>query len=316
MKALIIDHVSKNIGPALKEYGMQVDYKILPTKQELIDILGGYEILIMRVDPFIDKDVLDAATKLKMLCVGSVGMNHVDLKYAAEKGIDVINAPGVNYNSVAELTISKMLDLSRQSMAANNEVKIDKIWNKYKWMGRELRGKTVGIVGYGKIGRRVGELAQAFGMTTIAYDQWVSAEQGAALGTEMMDMESLLHRADYITIHVPLTPETRDLISYPQLEYMKDGAMVINMSRGGIINEKAMFDGLKSGKLGGVGVDVMADELSAGGLTEHVSFDSPLFALENFIVSPHSGGSTVEAIDAIGDTIIEKIAEKFGFHQS
>ena len=155
MKALIIDHVSKNIGPALKEYGMQVDYKILPTKQELIDILGGYEILIMRVDPFIDKDVLDAATKLKMLCVGSVGMNHVDLKYAAEKGIDVINAPGVNYNSVAELTISKMLDLSRQSMAANNEVKIDKIWNKYKWMGRELRGKTVGIVGYGKIGRRV-----------------------------------------------------------------------------------------------------------------------------------------------------------------
>ena len=316
MKALIIDHVSKNIGPALKEYGMQVDYKILPTKQELIDILGGYEILIMRVDPFIDKDVLDAATKLKMLCVGSVGMNHVDLKYAAEKGIDVINAPGVNYNSVAELTISKMLDLSRQSMAANNEVKIDKIWNKYKWMGRELRGKTVGIVGYGKIGRRVGELAQAFGMTTIAYDPWVSAEQGAALGTEMMDMESLLHRADYITIHVPLTPETRDLISYPQLEYMKDGAMVINMSRGGIINEKAMFDGLKSGKLGGVGVDVMADELSAGGLTEHVSFDSPLFALENFIVSPHSGGSTVEAIDAIGDTIIEKIAEKFGFHQS
>ena len=192
-----------------------------------------------------------------------------------------------------------MLDLSRQSMAANNEVKIDKIWNKYKWMGRELKGKTVGIVGYGKIGRRVGELAQAFGMTTIAYDPWVSAEQGAALGTEMMGMESLLRRADFVTIHVPLTPETRDLISYPQLEYMKDGAVVINMSRGGIINEKAMFQGLQSGKLGGVGVDVMADELSAGGLTEHVSFDSPLFALDNFIVSPHSGGSTVEAIDAL-----------------
>jgi D-3-phosphoglycerate dehydrogenase len=312
MKALIIDHVAEKIGPALKEYGLQVDYKILPTKQQLIEIIGDYEILIMRVDPFIDKDVLDAATKLKLLCVGSVGMNHVDLKYASEKGIEAINAPGLNYNSVAELTISKMLDLSRQSMAANHEVKIDKIWNKYKWMGRELRGKTVGIVGYGKIGRRVGHLAQAFDMTTIAYDPWVSSEQGAELGTEMLEMEELLRRADYVTIHVPLTPETRDLISYPQFEYMREGAMVINMSRGGIVNEKAMYDALKSGRLGGYGTDVMEDELSTGGLTDDAGFDSPLFELDGFIVSPHTGGSTHDAINAIGDLIIEKVVEKFG----
>jgi D-3-phosphoglycerate dehydrogenase len=314
MKALIIDHVSAKVPKGLEKLGFEVDFKILPTKQQLIEIIGGYEVLVMRVDPIIDRDILAAAKKLKMLCSCSAGMNHIDTEYAKQAGIVVVNAPGMNYNAVAELTLGKMLDLSRQSMAANHEVKIDKIWNKYKWMGRELRGKTVGIVGYGKIGRRVGHLAQAFDMTTIAYDPWVSSEQGAELGTEMLEMDELLRRADYVTIHVPLTPETRDLISYPQFEYMREGAMVINMSRGGIVNEKAMYDALKSGRLGGYGTDVMEDELSTGGLTDDAGFDSPLFELDGFIVSPHSGGSTQEAIDAIGENILEKVAQNFGLN--
>jgi len=312
MRCLIIDHVSPRIEPALKEYGIEVDYKILPTTQELMEIIEPYDLLVMRVDPFIDKKMLDACKNLKAICVCAAGLNHIDVKYAEEKGLSVFSAPGVNYNAVAELTILKMLDLSRRTTAANEEVKVRKVWDKYKWVGSELRGKTLGIAGFGKIGRRVAELAQAFGMTVVAYDPYVTAEQGAAQGVEMLSIDELLRRSDFISKHVPLTAETKNLISFPQLEQMKDGAMIISMGRGGILDEEAAYHGLKSGKLGGVSVDVMSAELSTGGLTDSAGFDSPLFELDNFIVSPHIGGSTFEAIDEIGELIVSKVAEKFG----
>lgn len=308
MKCLIIDAVHEAIGEELSKY-MQVQTHMLPTQQELISLIPDCDVLVMRVDPHINKAVLDAAGKLKVIGVCSVGVNHVDMEYAAQKGIKVFNAPGLNANAVAELTISKMLDLSRQTMAANYDVKVNKNWDKYKYVGRELRGRTLGIVGFGRIGRRVGELARAFGMTTVAYDPYVTAEQGKAENTEMLTIKELLMRSDYVTIHVPLTAETKDLISYEQLEYMKDDCMVLNMGRGGVINEAAVYGALKSGKLGGVAVDVLENELASGGLTEGAGFDSPLFGLDNFIASPHIGAQTVDASRDIGAHILNKVKE-------
>jgi D-3-phosphoglycerate dehydrogenase len=308
MKCLIIDAVHEDIGEQLGKF-MQIQTRMLPTKQELIDIIPDCDVLIMRVDPHIDREVLDAAGSLKVIGVCSVGVNHIDMDYAAQKGVKVFNAPGLNANAVAELTLSKMLDLSRQTMAANHDVKVNKNWDKYKYVGRELRGRTLGIVGFGRIGRRVGELARAFLMTTVAYDPYVTAEQGLAEHTEMLSIEELLKRSDYVTIHVPLTAETKNLISYEQIKSMKDDCMVLNMGRGGVINEQAVYEALKAGRLGGVATDVLENELAAGGLTEGAGFDSPLFELDNFIVSPHIGAQTVDASRDIGAHIIAKVKE-------
>ena len=169
MKCLIIDVVSPAIAEELGKY-MEVDTKILPTQEELASMIGDYEVLIMRVDPAINKTILDAAKKLKVIGVCSVGLNHIDMDTAKANGIQVFNAPGLNGNAVAELTISKMLELARHTVPACNDVKMYKHWDKYKFMGQELRGKTLGVLGFGRIGQRVGELAQAFKMEVMAYD--------------------------------------------------------------------------------------------------------------------------------------------------
>ena len=163
MKCLIIDVVSPAIAEELGKF-MEVDTKILPTQAELAAMIGDYEVLIMRVDPAINKEILDAAKKLKVIGVCSVGLNHIDMAAAKEKGIQVFNAPGLNDNAVAELTIAKMLEISRHTIPACIDVKVNKTWDKYKFMGRELRGKTLGILGFGRVGQRVGKLAHAFQM--------------------------------------------------------------------------------------------------------------------------------------------------------
>lgn len=312
MKALIIDHISAIVGKSLLNYGVEVDYKILPTKQELINIIGDYDVLIMRVDPFMDKEIIDAATNLKSIHVCSVGTNHIDLAYCKDKEIIVTNAPGANSNAVAELALSKILDLFRNTVQSNLEIKDKNIWNKYRWIGTELKGKTLGIIGYGKIGSRVGKLAQAFEMTTIAYDPYLSKEEVSAKGTELVSIEELLKRSDCITIHTPLTDETHNMISYEQIDQLREGAFIINTARGGILNEQAALDNLKSGKLGGVSVDVLANELGTGGLsTEDAVIASPLFELSNFTVSSHIGGATHDAYDAIGHVVVGKIVDMY-----
>ena len=175
MKCLIIDSVHEAIAQELGKF-MQVDHKMLPTQAELAEIIPEYDVLIMRVDPAINKEILDAAKNLKVIGVCSVGLNHIDMETAKAKGIQVFNAPGLNANAVVELTISKMLDLSRNTMAANHDVKVNHQWDKYKYVGRELRGRTLGIVGFGRIGRRLGEIARAFGMTILAYDPYLKPE--------------------------------------------------------------------------------------------------------------------------------------------
>ena len=308
MKCLIIDVVSPAIAEDLGKY-MEVDTKILPTQEELAGMIGDYEVLIMRVDPAINKEILDAAKKLKVIGVCSVGLNHIDMDTAKEKGIQVFNAPGLNDNAVAELTISKMLDISRHTIPANSDVKINKTWDKYKFMGRELRGKTLGVLGYGRVGQRVGKLAHAFQMEVVAYDPYLPAYVFDQENTKSVSVEELLKVSDFISIHMPLTPETKDLVNAKSIETMKDGAVVLNMARGGIVNEQDMYQALKSGKIGGFATDVMSNELAAGGLTEGAGFDSPLFECENFIVTPHLGAQTEDAARNIGAHIIDKVKE-------
>ena len=313
MKALIIDRVSPIIGEGLLQSGVEVDTDILPSRERLKELLPNSDGLIMRVDPKMDREMLDAASKrVKMIAVCSAGTNHIDLPYAKSLGIVVQNAPGLNNNAVAELTISKMLDLARMTMEANREVQEEGIWNKYKYTGHELRGHTLGILGYGKIGKRVAELAQAFGMTTLAYDPYLDAESCAKLGTELVpELDELLQRSDYISIHTPLTNETRNMISTHEFEQMKPGAIVINCARGGILDEAAALKALEDKKIAGLGLDVLSDELSGGGLSDNARLKSPLLGQPGLIVTPHLGGSAQEAYDAIGTFILQRVREFF-----
>ncbi len=312
MKALIVDYVSENIPKELGELGFEVDKEMLPTSEKLAEIIEPYDLLVMRVDPFIDKNVLDAAKNLKAIMVGSVGTNHIDLEYAKEKGIEVHNSPGQNSNAVAELVFCKALDLFRNSYQAQYEIKEKGIWNKYRWIGRELRNKTMGILGYGAIGRRVAEIAHVFHMDVVSYDPYFDPKNNPYDYVKLTDFDEVIKVSDVITLHLPLTPETKNMISDEQMEAMKDGAVLINAARGGVIDEEALYKYIKNGKLGGANLDTLADELGTGGLdTQDVQISSPLFELDRVYITPHIGGSTIDAQDDIGKVVIANVKKVF-----
>ena len=308
MKCLIIDAVHSSIAEEFSKY-MQVDTHMLPTQEELAKLIPDYDVLIMRVDPAINKEILDAAKNLKVIGVCSVGLNHIDLDTAKEKGIQVINAPGLNGNAVAELTIAKMLDIARHTIPACYDVKVNKTWDKYAFVGRELRGKTLGVLGFGRIGQRVGEIARVFGMKVVAYDPYLPAEIFTKNEATSMSIAEVCEVADFVTIHMPLNDETRNLFNATSIAEMKSDAVVLNMARGGIVNEKDMYEALKAGKIGGYATDVLENEVAGDGLTEDSRFYSPLFDLDNFVVSPHIGAQTVDASRDIGQHIIAKVKE-------
>ena len=313
MNCLIIDRVWAGIAEELSKYmNVKIADNLPSSKDQLIAEIGDVDVLIMRVDPKIDKDIIDAAKNLKVIGVCSVGLNHIDMEYAKSKGIQIFNAPGMNANAVAELTISKMLDISRGTFTANYDVKVKHEWDKYKFEGRELRGKTLGIMGFGRIGQRVGELGRAFKMDIVAYDPFLPAEVFEQQGAKQATIEELIEVADYISIHVPLTPETKNLFNKESLAGMKNDAVVLNMSRGGIVNEKDMYEALVAGTIGGYATDVMENELAGEGLTGNDTFASPLFECDNFIVSPHIGAQSKDASKDIGILIISKVKEALG----
>ena len=316
MKALIIDRVSPVIAKGLQALGAEVDIKILPSVDELKEMLPEYDLLVMRVDPKIGRDILDAAAKrVKMIAVCAAGTNHIDLEYARELGIRVQNAPGINCNAVAELVISKMIDLSRFTMEANQEVQQEGIWNKYKYTGHELGGHVLGIIGLGKIGSRVAELARAFNMKVAAYDPYVDAAAMKEKGADKAEtLEELCAISDYISLHTPLTGETRGMISEKEFAQMKDGAILINCARGGVVDEAAAKAALLSGKLAGFSTDVLVNELAGKGLGDNARLESELFGVRGFTASPHIGGSTHEAYDGIGEHIVGKVAVIFGLN--
>ena len=286
---------------------MDVDLMMLPTKQTLTRIIAPYDILIMRVDPEIDESVLEAAKNLKFIGVCSTGLNHIDQEAAKKRGILIQNSPGMNANAVAELTLCKMLELARSTIQSNYEVQYRSQWNKYKYLGIELAGKTVGIIGFGSIGQRVGELARVFGMNVLAYNPH---NRPAEYFTERgSDLEGILRRSDFITIHAPLNDETRGMISAEEIVRMKPGAFVLNMSRGGIVVEQDMYAALISGQLGGYAADVMEQELAG----QRAAMSSPLIGCDRFIVSPHSGGQTRDSVYKISRFIFDKCNEALHF---
>lgn len=318
MKALIIDRVSPLIEIGLKKYKFDVKIEILPTREKLKKMLPEYDLLIMRVDPRVDKELLDIASgHIKMIGVCAAGLNHIDLEYAKKCGIFIQNAPGINYNAVAELTITKMIDLSRMCIQANYEVQNKGLWNKYKYTGHELHGHRLGIIGLGHIGKRVAVLAKAFGMDVIAYDPYIPERDFLETCVSKEDsLKVLFEISDYISIHTPMNAETKGMVSKELIEIMKPDAILINCARGGLVDENAVADALKKHKIKGYGSDVLTNELTGNGLLDNAKLTSPLIGVDGFIVSPHIGGSTYEAYDQIGQFIVDNVAAFFGMKNS
>src|SRR3954466_6672073 len=241
MRILISDDLSPEAKAILERVpGAQVDVRVGMGPQELREIIGGYEGLAVRSATKVTKDVLDAAQKLRVIGRAGTGVDNIDLAAASRRGVVVMNAPGGNSVSVAEHAMALLLALARQIADASQSTKSGK-WEKKRFAsGRELLGKTLGVLGTGNIGALVVQRAKAFGMKVIAYDPFLTPEAAAKLGVELVTLEEIWKRADAITLHVPLTEQTRNMISAPQLARMKPGALIVNCARGGLVDERAL----------------------------------------------------------------------------
>lgn len=284
MKVLIADQINEKGIKELEEVAdVVVDTDI--TKEELLDVIKDFTGIIVRSRTKVTRDIIEAAPKLKIIARAGVGVDNVDVSAATEKGIMVVNAPESTSITVAEHTMGLILSIARKIAVADKSVKEGK-WEKSKFMGIELNGKTLGIIGMGRIGSQVVTRAKSFGMEIIVYDPYITQEAAAELGVTVVDLETVLKNSDVITIHVPLTPETKHLISKDEFENMKDSAFIVNCARGGIINEEDLYNALESGKIAGAGLDVFEVEPPV---------DNPLLNLDNVVLTPHIGASTSEA---------------------
>jgi len=243
------------------------------------------------------KPPIQAGKNLKLIVRAGVGLDNVDAEYAQARGIEVINTPAASTNAVAELTVGYLLALARHLPQATASMRAGN-WEKKKFDGSEIAGKTLGLVGYGRIGWLVAKKALALGMDIIAYDPYVADPRG--LEMEFVSLEELLKRADYISMHLPLTDETRNLIDAPQFEMMKGGAYMINCARGGTINEDALYEAIRSGKVAGAALDVYLEEPAR---------DNKLFDLDEVIGSPHIGAATIEAQQRVSTEVAERVIE-------
>ncbi|MBU4312282.1 MAG: phosphoglycerate dehydrogenase [Candidatus Omnitrophica bacterium] len=267
----------------VKEFKVDVKLKLPP--EELKKIIKDYDALLVRSETKATKEIIESADKLKVIGRAGVGLDNVDLAAASKRGIIVMNTPGGNTISTAEHTMSLILALSRNIPQADVSTKAGK-WERKKFMGVELYGKTLGIIGLGRIGAEVAKRAASFGMKILAYDPFLSLDKAKELGVESVEVKDIFKNADYITVHTPLTDETKYIINKKAISQMKDGVRVINCARGGIIDEAAVVEGIKSKKIAGAAFDVYEKEPPK---------DSPLIGCENVIITPHLGASTEEA---------------------
>jgi D-3-phosphoglycerate dehydrogenase len=297
MKVLICDSIAHEGIEMMRQAGIEVDVKTGLAPEELEKTVGDYDVLVVRSATRVRKPLIEAARNLKLIVRAGVGLDNVDVECAQAGGIEVINTPAASTNAVAELTIGYLLAMARRIPQATASVRDGK-WEKKKFDGHEIAGKTLGLVGYGRIGWLVAKKALALGMKIIAYDPYVADPRG--LEMEFVSLEELLQRADYISMHLPLTEETRNLIDAPQFEMMKDGVCIINCARGGTINEEALCAAIKSGKVVGAALDVYLEEPPK---------DTRLFELDEVIGSPHIGAATVEAQQRVSTEVAEKVIE-------
>ncbi|MBE6502776.1 MAG: phosphoglycerate dehydrogenase [Methanobrevibacter sp.] len=298
MKVLIADAINEKGIENLKAVAdVVVDTTITP--EELANTIHEYNGIVVRSRTKLTKDILKNAENMQIIARAGVGVDNIDLDAATEKGIMVVNSPESTSVTVAEHTMGLILSMARKISIADKSVKDGK-WEKKKFMGVELRNKTLGVIGMGRIGSQVVNRCKSFGMDAMAYDPYLPEEVAKQMGVELTDLNTVLKNSDFITIHVPLTPETKHSISTPQFELMKDSAFIVNCARGGIIDEDALYDALINNKIGGAALDVYEEEPPK---------ESKLFDLDNIVLTPHIAASTKEAQrDAaiiVADEIIE-----------
>ncbi len=299
-RVLVTDHISEEGIKKLKEFA-EVDIELELSREDLKERIAGYDALIVRSGTKVTQEIIEAGSigRLKVIGRAGVGVDNIDVETATEKGIMVVNAPEANTISAAEHTIAMLFSLSRKIPAANLSLKSRK-WERKKHMGVEVNGKVLGIIGLGRVGSEVAKRGKGLGMRVVAYDPFISLESARELGIALLSFTEVLSAADYISLHTPLTKDTHHLIGKKEFELMKDGVRVINCARGGILDEDALKDAIKSGKVAEAALDVF----------EHEPPDeSELLELEEVIVTPHLGASTEEAQKAAAMVISEEVIE-------
>jgi D-3-phosphoglycerate dehydrogenase len=295
MKILVCDKTESEAIEKMRRAGLTVDTNFEITPEELPDILPNYDGCVVRSRTKIRQPLIDACPNLKVIVRGGVGLDTIDGDYARSKGITVMNTPKASSASVAELAIGFMFALARNIYKATSTVKSEK-WDKKAFEGDEIGGKMLGLVGIGNIGKEVARRANALGMTVIAFDPYVKEAEDVKL----VSLDELLSQSDYISLHLPKTKESADMIGKAQFTKMKTGVRIINCARGGIINEADLYDALIHGKVAGAALDVYAEEPPT---------DWKLVKLDNVICSPHIGAATKEAQGRVGAEVAEKLIE-------
>ena len=288
MKTIIVCDAIHKVGFEIlnREEDIKVIDAVNVPKDKLLDILGEADVAITRSSTEVGEAFLNAAKNLKALVRAGVGVDNVDIDGCSKRGIIAMNVPTANTIAAVELTMAHMLAAARSFPYAHNDLKIDRIWKREKWYGVELFNKTLGVIGFGNIGSRVASRAAACGMKIVAYDQYIDPSKVTDMGgVYTKNFEDIL-ACDFITIHTPKNKETTDMIGEAEIAKMKDGVRLINCARGGLYNEEALYNGLKSGKIAFAGIDVFAKEPA----TNH-----PLLELNNVSVTPHLGANTLES---------------------
>ncbi len=296
MKILVNDALAKEAVDMMREHH-EVD-AIEYDPGELFTNIGKYDAIVIRGRTKVRANIIEAGTNLKVIGRAGIGVDNVDVKVATEKGIPVVNAPSGSTFSVAELTIGHMISMARKISLADSSMKAGK-WEKKKFKGTEIHGKTLGFIGIGRIGWEVAVRCKAFGMDIVAYDPYLPKEHAAKLGGKMVDtVEEVYAEADIITIHTPLTPETKHMIGKKEFELMQNTAFIINCARGGIIDEDALYVALKDGQIAAAALDSYEKEPLD---------NSKLIELDNCFFTPHVGASTKEAQIKAGTIVAEQV---------
>ena len=298
MRILVVEPIAPE-GLELLRRHHEVDERLNLPREEVIAILPEYDALVVRSQVKVDADMIAAGTRLIVVGRAGVGVDNVDLEAATRAGIVVVNAPTGNTIAAAELTLALLFGLARRTAAADASMRRGE-WKRSQFNGMEVRGKTLGIVGLGKIGQAIAVRARALQMSVIGSDPFVTPEQAATLGVELVSFEELVSRADAITVHVPKNRSTTGLINAAVIERMKPGVLLLNVARGGVIDEADLAAALRSGKVGGAGIDVYNTEPPTG---------SPLLEAPNTLLTPHLGASTAEAQVAVAEEIAEQILD-------
>jgi D-3-phosphoglycerate dehydrogenase len=300
MKILISDNLGK-IGVEMfrETEGVDVDVKVELSPEELKSIIGGYNALVIRSATKVTEDILEAATQLKVIGRAGIGLDNVDIPAATKRGIIVMNTPGSNVVTTAEHAIGMMLSLTRNIPSGTSSLKAG-LWNKKKLQGRELFKKICGVVGFGKIGSIVADRARGLKMQVMVYDPFVTPELIEKAGFESVSLETLYKKSDYITVHVPVLKDTLGLLNKNAFDQMKEGVMIINCARGGIVNETDLYNAIQSGRVAGAALDVFETEPPG---------KSPLLELDQVICTPHLGASTQEAQTNVAVAIAGQIID-------